>query len=435
MADIEQVSSQYPAPYASNAGLGYRVGKYLQEKWLGVVLIGLLCFVAYVIFTTMSECQANDASIGRTIVHYGCKSKGGCGGGCPYSNPNDPRVALVRHMETSKAIATIVDRSYGETQQSTLDTLSHFNATNRDRIAKSISGPLNTMSICVSNIFPLVTKIEDLVAMFSKRDKTSTEVYDAQNRGAALEAAVMINLRVYAIADMKIDSIIKDYRLTQLSEYEKSKVSNFDEEYTKVLTSVTAINKAYEKCLIYIATDADVLNNYSDVTRAVLSTDTNYDVVVAAMARGLNLAQDVSTIEQSARIQYEVILDIFHRAVEKFEGFSNSMPGVVATNEINSLIVGGDYGTALIKTALEPDMVKNHHKFASERMTFDSGGGPASVRDDDNDLIPWVGIFGRPSYRKSDGTSVEVSGEPLRSISSVGPETLMRKSVPRLTFP
>ena len=75
-------------------------------------------------------------------------------------------------------------------------------------------------------------------------------------------------------------------------------------------------------------------------------------------------------------------------------------------------------------------------KFAQERNTFDSGGGVPSVRDDDNDLIPWVGIFGRPSYRRSDGTSVESTSDvmQLKSIPSDVPESLMRAKNPRLSL-
>jgi hypothetical protein len=105
---------------------------------------------------------------------------------------------------------------------------------------------------------------------------------------------------------------------------------------------------------------------------------------------------------------------------------------------MTALIQEGDYESAIIQTALEPDLVANHKKFAKERSSFESGGGIQSVRDDDNDVVPWVGLFGRPTYRKSNGASVDIStGAPndvdvLKSIPSDVPTTLMRKSALRL---
>ncbi len=70
----------------------------------------------------------------------------------------------------------------------------------------------------------------------------------------------------------------------------------------------------------------------------------------------------------------------------------------------------------------------NHRKFAKERSSFDSGGGVPSVRDDDLDVNPWVGIFGRPSYRKTDGKSAEADNAeyPLKPITSVNPDDTQR---------
>jgi hypothetical protein len=103
------------------------------------------------------------------------------------------------------------------------------------------------------------------------------------------------------------------------------------------------------------------------------------------------------------------------------------------SDKMTSLIEAGDYESAVIKTALEADIVSNHMKFAKDRSSFESGGGIPSVRDDPNDINPWIGIIGKPSYRKSNGTSAEISSEPLKSIPSEFPDSLMTKSSLRIS--
>ena len=113
--------------------------------------------------------------------------------------------------------------------------------------------------------------------------------------------------------------------------------------------------------------------------------------------------------------------------------FNNDLPGTLEADAMSSMIADGNYNYAIVKTALEPEILTNHAKFAKERSTFESGGGVHSIRDDDNDIISWAGLFGRPTYKKSDGkTSIEVSDEPLRAIPSEVPESMMRTSDPRL---
>lgn len=414
--------------------VGYKIGQLIRQKWALAGLVLLLLIVCWCVYGALVDCERQNASVGSIVKHYGCKRKGGCSTSCPYADPNDPRYALVGHLETVKMISTLANDAFINVHTYVKDLLSKLDTATNTQLTNAVSSPSQTMDICMKNIFPLITKIEDLVSTYSNQEAPTSEIYDAQNRAAALEAAAVINLRVFSVCSMKIAAILKNHRLANLTDGEKSKVDKFDDEYTKVLLAKTSIDNLYEKVMANISTDDKVVNNYGTATQSIMTKETSRDVVVSIMAHLITLSSNSTADEQLARIQFAIIEDVYARAIEKFEGFNNSLPGLVPSEEMSSLIVNGDYNTALIKTALEPEIVSNHQKFANDRMAFDSGGGVPSVRDDDNDINPWVGLFGRPTYKKTDGTSADISNEPLRSIPSNDPNTLMRENTPRLTF-
>lgn len=412
----------------------YRLGCYVRHNWASILMFALVLMLIVSLYGALVDCEVHNASVGTVIQHYGCKGKGGCAHNCPYVDPNDPRYAIAKHLKVVKNISAELNKAYGQTHEYVADMLSKLDEATTTRLTNVVAGPSQTMYDCVNNVFPILTKLEDMSVKYASQSSPTPELYDVQNRAAALEAAAIINLRVASMSSMKIGVTFKEYRLSKLSDYEKSKIHNFEDEYTKAVVAKTAVDAAYQSSVIYISNAADMPNNYGNSTRAIMTNETQYEQVISTMARLINISQDASTLEHSTRAQYNIIDDVHDRAVELFEGFNNSLPGTVTSEEMSSLIVGGDYNTALIKTALEPEIVTNHQKFANERMAFDSGGGVPSVRDDDNDVNPWVGLFGRPTYKKTNGTSADISSEPLRSIPSTDPNSLMRASTPRLTF-
>jgi hypothetical protein len=57
----------------------------------------------------------------------------------------------------------------------------------------------------------------------------------------------------------------------------------------------------------------------------------------------------------------------------------------------------GDYSDVVMQMALEPSVLKSHQQFITDTSANTSGASPMSVRDDDNNLVPWVGIR-RPEF-------------------------------------
>lgn len=413
----------------SSFELGKCIGSNIE--W---ILVGLLVFlVAWMLYNAFSSCESDNASIGSIVTHYSCRKTGGCGSKCPYMNMNDPRMALISHRNIVKEIADKLEEEYGNTVELTTVRVSQALPDQKDGLQAAVKAPLETLKLCLDKVFPLLTKVEDLVSAYSKQKSTTADVYNAQNRGAALEAAAIINLRIFSIANMKIGAILKDNRLSNLAAQDKMKVDQFDKEYAKAFAAKTSVDEYYLKALSFNSSSETATLKYDELVRAVLSADTSFETVVAVMARLISAGQDINNLEQTTAAHYKIISDLA-KQVESFEGFSNSLPGSVTTDELSSFIANNDYNTALIKTALEPEIVSNHRKFANERMTFDSGGGVPSVLDHDTDINPWVGLFGRPTYRKTNGTSADVGSEPLRSIPSDNPDNLMRERTPRLTL-
>lgn len=417
-------------------GSAYKIGEYCGKNLWWMVLVGLLCVLVYMFYAGWSDCESSKATVGGVVMHYGCRKSGGCGKQCPYMNTNDPRMALVLHRNIIKEITDKIEHVYGQTMVLIANTFDDTPPEQQEGLDVAIEAPAKTLQLCLDKVFPLLTKTEDLVIAFSKSKSTSSEVYAAQNRGAALEAAAIINLRIFSIANMKIGAIVKNSRMTNLSTQAKIKVNKFDEEYAKAFVAKTSVDESYMKAVALNASvDTKELKtaNYAELVKAIMSADTSFHDIVLIMARLISTAQDANALEQTAASQYKIIADLMAR-VESFEGFSNSMPGEVPSDEVSSLIINNDYSTALIRTALEPEIVQNHRKFANERATFDSGGGVPAVPDHDSDINPWVGLFGRPTYRRTDGTSADTGGHPLRQIPSNHPDNLMREHTPRLTI-
>lgn len=150
------------------------------------------------------------------------------------------------------------------------------------------------------------------------------------------------------------------------------------------------------------------------------------------MSKLMTKSEDLTKLAEATVRQSYKIGDLAMTCKQVRLGFSNDLPGKMSADKVTSLIESGDYETAIIKTALESDIVSNHQKFAKERSSFESGGGIQSVRDHDPSIGDWVGLFGRPTYRKSDGTSAEISKEALKAIPSEYPDQMMSKTALKL---
>ena len=229
---------------------------------------------------------------------------------------------------------------------------------------------------------------------------------------------------MFALAMMRGSSFLMYSKILSMPEDVQKRIDGYEAKSTLASTYVNSIKQMYEDM-------ASELN--SGVKQSVDNLLGESKNVLLDTSMVLAFSQKLQEVTDVALGKYKEILSTNQECMIK-SGFTNKLPNTLEAKDMNSLIEQGDFNTALIKTALEADLVKNHSKYAKERASFSSGGGIPSVRDDDNDIVKWVGLFGRPNYRKSDGTPIERSSEPLKSIPSDKPEDLMRTNTVRLTY-
>lgn len=91
--------------------------------------------------------------------------------------------------------------------------------------------------------------------------------------------------------------------------------------------------------------------------------------------------------------------NIFSRQ-QNIDKFTGDLP-----NKVSQDLIEDDYSSAIKNMSLESSVIAGHNKYASERNHVASTSRSTSVRDDPNDINPWVGLS-RPDYhRKSMNTT------------------------------
>lgn len=415
-------------------GAGSKVGKalrkgagFLQKYWMNIFIV--VCVLAVIIlafYTTFGTDGCANITIVDAARHYGCKGKGGCGSDCPYINNDDPRYVMkhkVNAMEESlefmksliaddnTKIMVATDKLRSDSEKATLKSL-------LEAVTVAKQG-------CVANVSTYTALSRAELTAYGNADKIDTDVVNSKNRVSGYEAIVNINVNAFTCLTLQMDAIIMSTRIKDIDESMKASIKDYDLKSTDVAGSINKINGAVLDIM-------KIVNGGLDENIQNVQTGKTSDVIIGAMSNLMNVSVSMETNVNRVLALHDSIGEVFQSTFKS--GFNNALPTQLGAAEVSSLIDGNDYNTALIKTALEPEIVTNHLKFAGERSSFDSGGGVHSVRDDDNDIVPWVGLFGRPTYRKSDGSSIEKSNEPLRSIPSDVPEDLMRTKTPRISF-
>ena len=57
----------------------------------------------------------------------------------------------------------------------------------------------------------------------------------------------------------------------------------------------------------------------------------------------------------------------------------------------------GDYNAVIQYTSLDPSVFKSHQQYSNDINNSTSGASNLTIRSDDNDIVPWVGLR-RPKY-------------------------------------
>jgi hypothetical protein len=297
-------------------------------------------------------------------------------------------------------------------------------------IKTTLNGLITVKTNCLNNVAAYYTSAKALSDKFSAAEMVTKELIDAKNRVSAFDSLASVNAVAFVSVMMQMDAYAKVCIVEAIPNMDQIKINNFDSKLHEVRSNLLSIGDVVQSQLFAVINSDAYRNNAMMIQDAT----SNSERIIAAMSDCFNMAEKFRDIGQHIVAKYTIISDAYNHINRKIEGFNNSLPNKLGSSDIDTLIDDGDYSTALIKTALEPEIVSNHLKFASERASFDSGGGVPSIRDDENDLNPWVGIFGRPTYRHTDGSSADTGSQPLKSIPSDNPSDMMRTKTPRLSF-
>ncbi len=391
--------------------------------------------------------EANASVIGAAAAyasaafHQKCKNRGGCSKTCPYISEADPRVVICKQMnaidvlygQTKQALKddqNLVEESLFSIPEAKVDTTvgATTPGSTKATVSKEWSMYVDTEMEASREIGNLLNKVQDLDRMYGSVDRITVDLIDAKNKAVSYGAAAVIRKNALVTASLNLNAQIMRKYVYEVNAEKQKKITNYQEDSIKCFDSAAAVNEAYKTNITTFAAGSA----YDTAVGVIAKPGVASQEILAAMASLLSLAQSSESDMGKTISKFSTVSDVYHKAKGVVESFANDLPGKMDANKMTQMIEDGDYESAIIRTALEPDLVSNHKKFAKDRLSFDSGGGIPSVRDDDNDVVPWVGIFGRPTYRRSNGASAETSTQPLQSIPSDNPNHLMRKSSLRL---
>ena len=425
-ASTQPVVQQQPSKFCSFFGnCAEGLGRWLRCNGKKIMVALCVAFMLYMMLIFLAiEIEENQimeesaaAAYLTAMYHWKCKGQG-CGSKCPYSTVDDPRVFV---SEQTEYITDVFNHMRSHLQQEVAEN-TNDSVANKD-LAADLNGCINAESKATDNVFKLKLAANAIDASFSNC-KVNQGTYKAQNHLAALTNAADVNKYAMVINSISRTNLVYSKLLdVENTAGTKSKIKKFDDKYPKWYNAMTAVKTIKSTCDATVAassefdqTQALVLNS---VNNGLSLSDSTTNGLMDQVIKLASIKDTMSDLVENAVTQLNVINE-FKKELdrEKFEGFNNDLPGKLSSDAMNSLIADGNYSDAMIKTALEPSVVENHRKFAAERSTFDTAVNQLSVRDDPNDVVPWV-AYSRPSYTKSDGvTSADQSITPLRSIPS-----------------
>lgn len=421
--------------YKTGCWVGSTISRYgasfivaLFVVWAILVVVSSLSVIAEAeVIETNASIIGAAAAYANAAYHQKCKSRGGCTKSCPYISESDPRVVICQQADS-------LDLLYGQTKQ----VLEDDKALIQDSVSVGADGTIGEQwtsylaaaAKCSAEIGVLMNKVKELDSKYGNTDTIDLELMDAKNKAIAYGAAAVVQKNALIITSLHINSqIMNDYIKTAGTADTNKRVANYDKISYESIKAADELKQIYVDAQAWVSPDS----KYQAATTTLSTVPVASQDVLTQMALLLSMAQDSEATLTKSVGKLSKVSKVYEQCKGVMDSFNNDLPGKMDHVKMTELIEANDYETAVIKTALESDIVPNHQKFAKERSSFESGGGIQSVRDDPNDINSWVGIYGKPTYRKSDGSSAEISAEPLKSIPSDKPDSLMTKSSIKLT--
>ncbi len=424
-------------------GKGILAGEWIKNNFsniiMGIIIFVMIWFLVN-IYNDMDKIEDSGSILKNAnvymgaVYHQGCKSKGACCKTCPYITEDDPRLILYKQTQQ---INTLYDQTKDSIKQ---DQMMALTATEKitDSSKQSTKSTewnsiISTQKMASDSIGLILNQLKDLDRQYGEQSSINTELIDAKNRATALGASAVIYKNVFVVSSLHLNSQIMLQYILDVAPEKQQKINGYDQ---KVISASMAANTSSESISKQYNQISSSINGsiFLDAYNAVSTGTTTSQDIIKHMATLLNMAQSGTDSIEIVVYKLNQINEAYQSCYQIMESFSNDLPGKLPADKMLSLIEANDYESAIIQTALEPDLVPNHRKFAKERQTFESGGGIQSVFDHNNDINPWVGLFGRPTYRRSDGSSVENNDkEPaytnvLKSIPSQSPDQYMNTS-------
>ncbi len=439
-----------PALYNGGLSLGRFVSEHSKtiSNVIKFLLIIAIVWLAVVMMQNtaadMEMIETNASLVGATaaymnvMYHQRCKQRGGCSKTCPYISEDDPRVMIYKQLESTDMMHAQIKQGVQEDMDLVSSSLLKVaDDAKRVTAATTWNGIVDVESGASQAIGVILNQLKDLDRAFGEVDTIDVPLIDAKNKATALGAAAVIQKNIMVVASLHLNSQIMMQYIMDVPATKQQKIINYDQLVTTAAMSANTGEKSIAQ--IYaaaIALPTDYMTAYAALAPSATTPSQDILKYMAWMLSQAHASDEAITgvISKLANVS-----EAYQSCKYVIDRFSNDLPGKMDNDKMTALIQAGDYEGAIIATALESDVVSNHKKFAKERASFESGGGILSVRDDDNDLVPWVGIFGRPTYRRSNGDSMDknaiadIATDVNKSIPSDKPDSLMRKSSLRLS--
>lgn len=427
-------------PKSSTVDIAVRAGsavrQFFNDHGMKLLVALVVVAISYIVVMSFSQMAQSDAIMAQTgmlrtaivsansLRHNKCKRRGACSKDCPFINEQDPRVVICKHADEVELVYSESVRSNEELTAQIKLQYGYFPETDAE-LKPLVESSIKAQDQAVLDIKEIHDKITDLDADAAKWKTLDSLAINAKERSIGLlNAANCESFKLTANALKALGNLF----VKRISSLEGTPSTSKIAEYEKLSSLAKSARVTLDGQADSIISEGSKTEYNSALTN--LKTEANdSNVITSAMAYIHNTHTSLVKSIKDLVLTFSRIANYFNGTIGMLEeGFNNKNPGdELSADSQTSMIFDGDYNSVMVKTALGKDLVKNHSKFTSQRSSFDSGGGVPSLRDDDNDLIPWAG-FRRPQYFKKNGESMDKSAEPLRQIPSDVPQDMARLS-------
>lgn len=421
LSTVPAEQSVYATPVAS------AVTTYpsMARSFMIALLVISFMVLLYLLFDSPKE-------IVQSFIHKGCYKEGPCSqSSCPMKDPTNPFSMIKRNNKLASSYLEEMQQLHAEIVQD-MEYLP-------EDLKKSKASFLSNRKTASLNILNKATTLIRHAAELNNKaislDPSSPVklAFILQHKSIALLNGLQL-LKISQISEFKsyVIQIISDLLSPKINDVEsqqgaerRGKFTAQIDSYGKIIGNLnTIIGDLTSTQPTPVFNQIDALIN---MLEKEIVTEADIGSIVTSISDTTETENKIIKELQKLNDVHQYMLTLLIEMEDSFtEGFDQREPGNIASSDANKSIEEGNYNDTIIKMSLEPSILENHKSFAEERNRIDTGAGMYGVRDDPNDVIPWVGLF-RPTYKRSDGTSAEESKISLKAVPSDRPEKQMQE--------